>query len=222
MVNSRLLRLAGAPLEKASFDAMRYPEAPASSNNPATAGLGTTHFLAAELPEVSGVDDQKVDLPSAYVTLTERSTGSPLGTYLVSLHLLGEQPQTVTAGGKSYEINLRFQRTYKPFTIHLLEFRHDKFLGTETAKNFSSKIRLIDPERKEDREVVISMNDPLRYRGETFYQASFLKGDRGTVLQVVQNPGWWMPYISCAVVTIGMLIHFCMHLVGFLDRRTAQ
>jgi hypothetical protein len=63
------------------------------------------------------------------------------------------------------------------------------------------------------------MNHPLRHAGETFYQSSFLEGDTGTVLQVVKNPGWLMPYISCAMVSIGMLVHFGMHLNGFLRRR---
>ena len=49
----------------------------------------------------------------------------------------------------------------------------------------------------------------------------FLDGDRGTVLQVVRNPGWLMPYFSCALVSLGMLVHFGIHLVGFLRRRAA-
>lgn len=219
MVNSRLLRLPNAPLELATTDAVKYPEAPPGADNPATAGLGKTLYLAQELPEVSGVEDQKMDVASAYVTLRKKGTSELLGTYLVSLHLIGEQAQYVTVGDRKYELALRFQRSYKPFAIHLIEFRHDKYPGTEKPKNFSSKIRLVDPTRNEDREVLISMNDPLRYRGETFYQASFVPGDRGTILQVVRNPGWRLPYVSCIMVTLGMLIHFSMHLFGFLSRR---
>jgi hypothetical protein len=85
-------------------------------------------------------------------------------------------------------------------------------------------VRLIDPELGEDREVVISMNNPLRYRGETFFQHSFPRDSEngrpiGTTLQVVRNPGWLMPYISCGMVTLGMMIHFGIHLVNFLQRR---
>src|SRR5262249_25650663 len=109
-----------------------------------------------------------------------------------------------------------------PYTIHLKEFRHDRYIGTDKPKNFSSLIRLVDPTRNEDREVLIYMNEPLRYEGETFYQASFLKGDTGTVLQVVRNPGWLMPYVSCILVAVGMLVHFGLHLVGFLRLRFAK
>jgi len=47
-----------------------------------------------------------------------------------------------------------------------------------------------------------------------------LKADAGTVLQVVQNPGAEMPYIACALVCLGMLVHFGLHLGSFLQRRT--
>jgi cytochrome c biogenesis protein ResB len=67
------------------------------------------------------------------------------------------------------------------------------------------------------------MNHPLRYEGDTFYQADILKGrngtEKGTVLQVVRNPGFAMPYLSCAMVASGMLVHFGIHLFGFLRRR---
>jgi hypothetical protein len=66
--------------------------------------------------------------------------------------------------------------------------------------------------------VTILMNQPLRYQGETFYQASVI-GSNGTVLQVVRNPGWLLPYISCIMVGLGMLIHFTMNLSTFLNRR---
>jgi ABC-type transport system involved in cytochrome c biogenesis permease subunit len=125
----------------------------------------------------------------------------------------------VTVDGKKYDVSLRWKRTYKPYTIHLNHFTHDRYLGTDTPKDFSSEIHLVDPTHGVDRDHIrISMNDPLRYGGETFYQQSFVPGDAGTVLQVVRNPGWLMPYVSCLLVGIGMLIHFGLHLVGFLRK----
>ena len=44
------------------------------------------------------------------------------------------------------------------------------------------------------------MNQPLRYEGKAFYQASFGKGDTLSILQVVENPGWLLPYVSCVLV----------------------
>ncbi len=103
--------------------------------------------------------------------------------------------------------------------MYLHKFRHDLYPGTNTPKNFSSEIRLIDESRNVDRSTVISMNNPLRYEGETFFQASFLERDEGTVLQVVRNPAWTLPYIACTLVSLGMLVHFGTYLVTFLRRR---
>jgi hypothetical protein len=99
---------------------------------------------------------------------------------------------------------LRQERYYLPFSIHLIEFRHDKYPGTDIPKNFSSRVRLQNLENREDREVRIFMNNPLRYAGETFYQASFDPDDHGSVLQVVHNPSWLTPYLSCVLVAIGL------------------
>jgi hypothetical protein len=60
----------------------------------------------------------------------------------------------------------------------------------------------------------------LRHRGETLYQVGWdEETERGTVLQVVRNPGWMLPYLSCAVVTLGMCVYFGLHLAGYLRRR---
>ncbi len=197
---------------------------PKPGENRATAGLGVDTAVVNK-PEVSGVDTQQsIDLPSAYVALYKKGTDEPLGTYLVSLwfthpNLKDHPKQAVAAGGKEYDLSLRFTRYYKPFTLHLIEFRFDRYIGTEKAKNYSSHIRLVDPEQGEDRDVLISMNEPLRYRGETFYQSSFdPETEKTTELQVVRNPVWWMPYVACVLVGVGMLVHFGYYLVRFLIR----
>ncbi len=185
----------------------------------AKADSGEGKSLAAiPAPRVTGVDAATTDVPSAYITLSR--DGKRLGSYLVSVYL--DEPQDIEVAGKTYGLQLRFKRTYKPYTVHLLEFKHDKFVGTETPRNFSSLIQLTDPTNHVDRQVLIRMNSPLRYAGETFYQASFKPDDSGTVLQVVRNPGWLLPYISCAFVAIGMLLHFVPKLVPVLRRAAAK
>lgn len=180
----------------------------------ATAGLGT-QVAAIEIPAATGVDGASFDVPAAYIELTR--DGASLGTYLVTPRLT--IPQSVEAGGRRYQLSLRFERGYRPYTVTLVDFRHDRFVGTEVARNFSSLVRLNDAANSVDREVLISMNNPLRYSGETFYQASFAPDDSGTVLQVVRNPGWLLPYISCTMVTIGLLWHFGARLASGVRRR---
>jgi len=114
---------------------------------------------------------------------------------------------------------LRPVRYYKPYSVTLQKFTHDKYVGTEIPKDFSSKVTLIDPERSVNRDVLIYMNHPLRYRGETFYQAGFQKDDSATILQVVHNPSFIAPYLACVIVAAGLLVQFGFHLVGFSRQR---
>jgi ResB-like family len=129
------------------------------------------------------------------------------------------RPARFRVDGKSYQIVLRPKRFYKPFAIQLVQFSHDRYAGTDIPKNFSSRVRLVDSSRHEDRETLIYMNHPLRYQGLTFYQSGFENNDKTTILQVVQNPSWLIPYVSCALIAFGMLLQFGMHLTSFIKRR---
>jgi ABC-type transport system involved in cytochrome c biogenesis permease subunit len=188
--------------------------------NPADSGAGLTQFAVDARP-VSGADtDSKVDFPSAYVRLSETS-GKPIGTYLVST-LLDEQP--VTVGDRTFDVALRFKRTYKPYQVTLLDVRKDDYLGTETPRNYSSDIRLVDARHGVDRpKIHIWMNNPLRYAGETFYQSNYMRDPRTGVemtgLSVVTNTGWMIPYVACMIVATGMLAQFALVLIRFLNRR---
>jgi cytochrome c biogenesis protein ResB len=186
-------------------------------DNLATKGFGLER-IAVEQAEVSGVaTKQTVDTPSAYLELTRKEDGANLGTYLVSLLL---KEQKIEVDGKSYDVSLRFKHSYKPYSLELKEFRFDRYVGTSTPKNFSSRVRLRDPDNGEDREVTISMNAPLRHRGDAIFQADWNKEtEKGTVLQVVRNPSWELPYWSCVLVALGMISHLVLNLVTFLQRR---
>lgn len=190
-----------------------------SEESPATHGAGLAAVLEEQPPNVGADSNQRTDMPGAYVTLYDKKSGASLGTYLLWVYLhdyVGEQE--VGSGPDAYRIDLRYQRSYQPYRIYLEEFHHDVYSGTDIPKNFSSRVRLL-PNDGEGREVVIYMNNPLRYAKQTFYQSGTLPADTGTILQVVHNPGAEMPYIACALVCLGMLIHFGLHLWSFLERR---
>jgi hypothetical protein len=178
------------------------------------------HVMARQAEVASGVDRDRMDLPAAYLGIHSLD-GQHLGTWLVSLYFsMIPEPliQEVSAGGRTWHMTLRYKRAYKPYQMTLNDFRHDKYMGTETPMNYSSDVRLVDRVNNEDREVKIYMNNPLRYRGETFYQSSFKSGDTGTVLQVVRNPGWLLPYVACAIGALGLTVHFGTSLLRFLKR----
>ncbi len=167
-------------------------------------------------PRATGVDER--DVTSAAIEIVPKDGGS-LGTWLVS-DALGA-PQTFSCGGRTWMIALRPARYYKPYSVTLQKFTHEKYAGTDIPKDFSSRVTLIDPERAVNRDVLIYMNHPLRYRGETYYQAGFQKDDSATILQVVHNPSFIAPYVACVIVAAGLLVQFGYHLVGFSRKRKA-
>jgi hypothetical protein len=169
-------------------------------------------------PRATGVDEH--DVTSAAIEIIPKHSGTSLGTWLVSDSL--GAPETFSCDGRNWMIALRPMRYYKPYSVTLQKFTHERYAGTEIPKNFSSRVTLIDPERMVNRDVLIYMNHPLRYRGETFYQAGFQKDDQATILQVVHNPSFIAPYAACVIVATGLLVQFGYHLVGFSrKRRTA-
>jgi hypothetical protein len=190
----------------------------AAGNAQPIANQGPGAMIAVEpVPRVTVQDER--DVPAAAIEILPNDGGS-LGTWLVS-DALGA-PQTFSCGGRQWMIAMRTARYYKPYSITLQKFTHEKYAGTEIPKNFASKVTLIDPERNVNRDVLIYMNHPLRYRGETFYQAGFQEDDRATILQVVHNPSFIAPYVACVIVAAGLLVQFGFHLVGFArKRRTA-
>jgi hypothetical protein len=177
-----------------------------------TAGIGAGIWWKS-LPHETVTE--KRDIPSGIVELL--TPQGSLGSYLISGLLRG--PQELTIAGRSFQLALRPERLYKPFSLHLVEFRFDRYPGTDIPKNFSSRVRVQHSKTGEDRETLIYMNNPLRYGGETFYQADWDHEDeKGTIIQVVSNPSWVTPYVACALVGIGLIVQFTVHLVGFSSK----
>ena len=178
-------------------------------------GVGANVSAQEESPVTS---DDRANIAAAWIEPV--AGGRSYGTWLVSNGL--GAPQSFIHEGRTYAMTMRPRRHYLPYSITLKQFRHDVYAGTDIPKNFSSLVHLSRPASGEERDVLIFMNQPLRYDSKAFYQASFGKGDTLSILQVVENPGWLLPYISCVLVTAGLLIHFALTLRrGQLRRRAA-
>ena len=159
--------------------------------------------------------DNEMNNTSAFIE--PMAGGRSYGVWLVSVAL--GAPQSFIHEGHTYVMSIRPSRHYLPYSLTLKKFSHDVYPGTDIPKNFSSLVQVYNPTKGEARDVLIYMNQPLRYEGRTFYQASFGKGDTLSILQVVKNPGWLIPYISCVLVTLGLLVQFAISLRRSLTRR---
>ncbi len=118
----------------------------------------------------------------------------------------------ITINGKNYKFALRKKHRQLPFSIELLDFKKETYAGTQMAKSYQSTILIKDGNTQW--ESVISMNQPLRYKGYSLFQSSFAKTPDGdiSVLAVVWNAGRSFPYIAGITVAIGLLLHLLLRL----------
>jgi len=120
-------------------------------------------------------------------------------------------PTSFKVGEKEYHASLRLARHQLPFPVKLIDFMMEQHPGTETPRSFKSQVAI--ETNGAWREKLISMNNPLRYKDYTIYQASYAidqMGNESSTLAVVRNVGRFMPYVSTFVTFAGLVIHFLM------------
>lgn len=178
-------------------------------------GTGSRVSIKAKAP-ATGVNER--NSMSAVLEVFPSKGGESLGTWLVSDVL--SAAQEIPHEGKTWTLQLRPQRHYKPYSLTLVDFSHTVYPGSQIPKDFSSHVTLDDPTIGDRRPVRIYMNHPLRHQGDTYYQSSFMQQGSGTVLQVVRNPSYAAPYVACAVISVGLIWQFMFHLIGFIARRS--
>jgi hypothetical protein len=184
----------------------------AASVPAATMGTGQ-RVAVTSAPRATRLNER--DIMSAVIEVVPEN-GESLGTWLVSDALAAAQD--IGIDGRRWSVQIRPTRYYKPYSLTLREFTHETYPGTSIPKNFSSSVDLIDPENNESRPVLIYMNNPLRYLGDTYYQSGYEPDNTGSILQVVRNPSYQAPYIACLVVSLGLIYQFTLHLTGFARR----
>jgi ABC-type transport system involved in cytochrome c biogenesis permease subunit len=128
------------------------------------------------------------------------------------------KPTSLTLGNETYHFKLQRKRYLLPFYIKLIDFKKILYPGSDIVKSYESHVEI--QTNGLSREVVISMNKPLRYKDYSIFQSSYYIGQDGrenSTFSVVKNWGRLFPYISSILIFIGLAIHF---LVMVFKRKT--
>ncbi|MFY9253455.1 MAG: cytochrome c biogenesis protein CcsA [Fuerstiella sp.] len=188
-----------------------------------TTGLGT-FAVAVEKDPVTGMDDAH-DMSAIQISLLDKETGEQLQSLLCAQDVSETRTvpiaEQVKLEDKDYQFYLRFQRNYKSYEVELLDVSRTNYVGTATPRDYRSQIIIRDSETGQADEFALWMNNPLRYKGETFYQSGYNElpdGTEMTTLSVVRNTGWMLPYIACMIVAVGMFAQFGLTLGRYLSR----
>ncbi|MEM7475185.1 MAG: cytochrome c biogenesis protein CcsA, partial [Planctomycetota bacterium] len=205
-----------------------------SEPNLATTGWGL-QMRAVSRPPIGGAVMDDTNIAAAYLELIDRESDQPLGTYLLTQDrndrgqmfagLMSDQRETAEIDGRSFEMAIRYRQERKPYDVYLKDVERINYSGSATARDYSSVIVITDRETGVSQEDKAWMNNPIRYRGETFYQSRYNKipiSDERTIettgLQVVANAGWVIPYVCCMMAFWGMAAHFGGTFLRFAKR----
>ena len=200
---------------------MDIREEEGAEGHPFKVGDRTVHVVAKEVPKT--FDPQKINFVSALVEV--QAGENTYGPFFISNRLEffeDHRRHTFEHEGKEYAIALRRTRYYYDYGVRLDDFRFLKYPGTEKPKDFTSDVTLLLPDGSTEPKRIF-MNHPLIHDNSTFFQSGWNEEtERGTRLQVVQNPGKHLPYYGVAIVGLGLCVQFAMHLGNFTKRRARQ
>jgi ResB-like family len=113
------------------------------------------------------------------------------------------------------------RRVTLPFGIRLDRFMLERYPGSFQAASFSSRVTVSDSTTQKSSGLnahLISMNEPLEWRGFTFYQSSYEEGmprPRVSIFSVNQDPGRGLKYWGSLILVLGIVWFY-------LNKRKAQ
>jgi cytochrome c-type biogenesis protein CcsB len=86
--------------------------------------------------------------------------------------------------GNTLEISYGSRITTLPFAIKLNKFILERYPGSSSPSGYKSDVVLIDKIGNAEKPFMIFMNNILKYKGYRFYQSSFDRDEKGTILSV--------------------------------------
>ncbi len=213
--NPRLFRLPELPFDLEIDGYFRNAHPVAASERapdrqqPVTGG----YYLMDKPDEVNA----EANTAACYVRVVHRdgTKGDPFIVAGASFH-----PFTIRHDDRIFTVDMRKRLWPMPFTVQLDKFTADFHPGTSRPSKFVSEITRI--ENDAEAKVTIQMNEPMRYEGLTFFQASYGPPGAGpgdkmySVFEIVKNPADKWPEYSLYIVAFGLLVTFLTRLFNFL------
>lgn len=132
-----------------------------------------------------------------------------------------DHSQLVSCNQDTVYLSIRPVSVPLPVQVQLLDFTKELHPGTETLKNVRSHVSV--KEGATERDVIISMNKPLRIGAYTFYQASYSQegGSEISNFSVVYNPMRFFPYAASLTIVVGFLLHLITMIFRKLKKKKA-
>lgn len=134
-----------------------------------------------------------------------------LGATVRKLNIFGKEgviyfPTACVIDGYEIKVSYGAYVYNLPFEIYLRDFQLERYAGSMSPSSYASEITLKDTEKGIERQSRIFMNNILNYRGYRFFQSSYDKDEKGTILSV--NKDYWgtlITYFGYFIMILGMI-----------------
>jgi len=94
-----------------------------------------------------------------------------------------------------------------PFSIKLKDFILERYPGSSSPSGYKSDVVLVDEANNIERPFLIFMNNILKYKGYRFYQSSFDRDEKGTILSVNHDmAGMLVSYSGYAMLMLFIIL----------------
>jgi cytochrome c-type biogenesis protein CcsB len=122
--------------------------------------------------------------------------------------MIGE-PVKTSLGGADFSLSYGSKIIQLPFSIKLRDFQLERYPGSQSPSSFASEVTVIDPLKNIEKPYRIFMNNILNYGGFRFFQSSYDKDEKGTVLSVNHDKwGTIVTYIGYILMALGLIYNF--------------
>ncbi len=112
-------------------------------------------------------------------------------------------PRIISLNGLNFSIKYGSKTIETPFSIKLRDFQLERYPGSNSPSSFASEVTVIDKSKSFDYRIF--MNHVLDYKGYRFFQSSYDKDEKGTILSV--NHDYWgtmLTYLGYFLMALGM------------------
>lgn len=119
------------------------------------------------------------------------------------------QPVKTTIGDAEFSLSYGSKIIEIPFSIMLRDFQLERYPGSQSPSSFASEVTVLDPEKNVEKPYRIFMNNILNYGGFRFFQSSYDKDEKGTILSVNHDKwGTLVTYLGYIILATGLLYNF--------------
>lgn len=109
-------------------------------------------------------------------------------------------------GGVDIRLRMGAKVIALPFSLKLIDFQLERYPGSNSPSSYASEVELTDQSQGiTSMPYRIYMNHVLDHRNYRFFQSSYDRDEKGTVLSVNHDPGTLPTYIGYLLLAIGMI-----------------